>query len=298
MAASSPSARARRAPARPARSSSAWRSAHPETARAARRQRRRRHRRGQTARRPRARVCPHVSRPRISRVLRDLRRVGRRQATRGAGVRPKTALSAVRQPVTCLPMTRILHASRQDEARRIAGPHVDILQPAATRPCNPPGQILAISRGWAIASTPASRKPRCSKRRRTRRRCSSMDRANAASRCSRAWSARRLGRNGAAEAAVMTSQLRETRTQGVHVTVRPLRRRRKRAHLDDGTTATFTALPSPPRFAADGSWDELPQLAGEGLIKRSLRHARPASATSSSSAPRAPRGAWALSASR
>ena len=32
------------------------------------------------------------------------------------------------------------------------------------------------------------------------------------------------------------------RAQGVHVTVRPLRRRRKRARLDDGATATFTVL--------------------------------------------------------
>ena len=39
-----------------------------------------------------------------------------------------------------------------------------------------------------------------------------------------------------------SSQLREMRAQGVHVTVRPLRRRRKRACLDDGTTATFTVL--------------------------------------------------------
>lgn len=32
------------------------------------------------------------------------------------------------------------------------------------------------------------------------------------------------------------------RAQGVDVTVRPLRRRRKRARLDDGTTAQFTVL--------------------------------------------------------
>jgi uncharacterized LabA/DUF88 family protein len=39
-----------------------------------------------------------------------------------------------------------------------------------------------------------------------------------------------------------SSQLREMRTQGVHVTVRPLRRRRKSVRLDDGTTAEFTVL--------------------------------------------------------
>lgn len=39
-----------------------------------------------------------------------------------------------------------------------------------------------------------------------------------------------------------SSQLREMRTQGVHVTVRPLRRRRKRVRLDDGTSAEFTVL--------------------------------------------------------
>lgn len=38
------------------------------------------------------------------------------------------------------------------------------------------------------------------------------------------------------------SQLREMRTQGARVTVRPLRRRRKRVRLDDGTTAEFTIL--------------------------------------------------------
>lgn len=38
------------------------------------------------------------------------------------------------------------------------------------------------------------------------------------------------------------SQLRRMRAQGVHVTVRPLRRHRKRARLDDGTTAEFTVL--------------------------------------------------------
>ena len=32
------------------------------------------------------------------------------------------------------------------------------------------------------------------------------------------------------------------RAQGVHVTVRPLRRRRKRARLDDGTPAELTVL--------------------------------------------------------
>jgi len=39
-----------------------------------------------------------------------------------------------------------------------------------------------------------------------------------------------------------TRQLREMRTQGVHVSVRPLRRRRKSVRLDDGTTAEFTVL--------------------------------------------------------
>jgi uncharacterized LabA/DUF88 family protein len=39
-----------------------------------------------------------------------------------------------------------------------------------------------------------------------------------------------------------SSQLREMRMQGVRVTVRPLRRRRKRVRLDDGTVAEFTVL--------------------------------------------------------
>jgi uncharacterized LabA/DUF88 family protein len=37
-------------------------------------------------------------------------------------------------------------------------------------------------------------------------------------------------------------QLRRMRAEGVHVTVRPLRRHRKRGRLDDGTTAEFTVL--------------------------------------------------------
>jgi uncharacterized LabA/DUF88 family protein len=39
-----------------------------------------------------------------------------------------------------------------------------------------------------------------------------------------------------------SSQLREMRTLVVHATVRPLRRRRKRVRLDDGTTAELTVL--------------------------------------------------------
>jgi uncharacterized LabA/DUF88 family protein len=38
------------------------------------------------------------------------------------------------------------------------------------------------------------------------------------------------------------SQLRRMRAQGVHVTVRPLRRHRKRGRLDDGTVAEFTVF--------------------------------------------------------
>jgi len=39
-----------------------------------------------------------------------------------------------------------------------------------------------------------------------------------------------------------TLRLRRMRAEGVVVTARPLRRRRKHARLDDGTTATFTVL--------------------------------------------------------